>query len=91
MSANSNQSVESLTNWLVERIAAELKVSPDAISVDESFSNLGMSSLQTLLVTEDLSAHMRVDDLGASLFWDYPTIQKLANHLVAAGQGASGA
>jgi acyl carrier protein len=90
MSEQSRRNVDDLMNWLVDRIAAELQTPAEKISVEESFSNLGMTSLQTLLVTGDLGEHLGVEELEPSLFWDYPTIQKLADHLVAQRQSVAG-
>jgi hypothetical protein len=81
------QDMDAIVAWLVDRIASELKVAPETISVDEAFANLGLSSLQILLVTGDLGEYLGIDDMEVSLFWNYPTILKLADHLVGLPRG----
>jgi acyl carrier protein len=73
--------VETIANWLASRIAAETKQAPEAIALDEPFAKLGLDSLKTLIVSRDLGEFLGLEELQPSLFWDYPTITKLAEHL----------
>jgi acyl carrier protein len=81
MAENRSYSVDAITGWLVDRVASELKVAPETISLDESFSNIGLNSLNTLIITGELGEFLGFEELNPSLLWDYPTIQKLAEHL----------
>ena len=74
-------SLDTIIDWLVERIARERKVAPDSIALDEAFFNIGLNSLQTLLISTELGEFLGMEEFNPSLFWDYPTIQKLAAHL----------
>jgi len=85
-SGSTGHSAEAIEEWLVERVAKELKIPPHTVSVDQTFSNLGMNSLQTLIVAGDLGEFLGIEELEGSLLWDYPTILKLAEHLVASRQ-----
>jgi acyl carrier protein len=87
----SDQCVDAISGWLVDRIAREMNVAPETVSLDETFSNLGLNSIKTLIITGNLGEFLGAEELNPSLFWDYPTIQKLAEHLTGVVKGAAGA
>ncbi len=89
MSEIQTRSVDSVVDWLVDIIARERRVALDTISPDETFANLGLNSLQILIITEELADFLGVEHLDASLLWDYPTIVKLAEHLIGSGAGVT--
>ena len=75
--------VTEIQSWLVSYIAAQLKVAPDKIPVDEQFVNLGLSSRQAITLTGDLEEFLdRPTD--PALAWEYPTIRQLAQYLAQA-------
>ena len=76
-----HKDADRLISWLVDRIAHELRVAPETIGLDEAFFNIGLNSLQTLIISQELSEFVGDKELSPSLFWDYPTIHKLAAHL----------
>lgn len=80
---------DAITEWLVEHVARELKLAPDSISVDEAFFDLGLNSLNTLIVSGELGEFLGCEDFNPTLFWDYPTIRKLAEHLAAPAVAAA--
>lgn len=90
MAETSDYRVDAISAWLVDRIASEMNVEPETISLDETFSNLGLDSLKTLVITAKLGEFLGAEELNPALLWDYPTIQKLAEHLTGLVQGTAG-
>ena len=81
--------VDTIAVWLSNRIAEELKAAPELISPDETFHNVGLNSLNTLIVSGDLAEFLGLDEFNPSMFWDYPTIGKLSQHVFELLQGAT--
>jgi acyl carrier protein len=75
------RSFEEIVDWLVDRIAKEMKVAPNELILDETFFNIGMNSLSTLIISGELAEFLELEEFNPSMFWDYPSIQKLAEHL----------
>ena len=90
MAGTSDYGTDAISAWLVDRIASEMNVEPETISLDETFSNLGLDSLKTLIITAKLGEFLGAEELKPALLWDYPTIQKLAEHLTGSVQGPAG-
>ena len=90
MAGISDYGTDAISAWLVDRIASEMNVEPETISLDETFSNLGLDSLKTLVITAKLGEFLGAEELNPALLWDYPTIQKLAEHLTGLVQGTAG-
>lgn len=74
-------SAEEISDWLVQRIATERNMEPEAVPLDEAFFSIGLNSLDTLLINNDLSDFLGLEELSPSLFWDYPSIEKLSAYL----------
>jgi acyl carrier protein len=72
---------DSISAWLVERLAKELGLRPDEIALDAPFSSLGLSSRQAVSLTGELEDYLGGREIDPSLLWDYPTIQKVARYL----------
>lgn len=89
MTEPESYSVDAICDWLVARIATELKIAPEAVPLDEAFFNIGLNSLNTLIISTELSEFLNVDELNPTLFWDYPSIQKLSEHLAESLAGAA--
>ena len=79
--------VDTLTEWLIDRIAQEMEISPEEVSVDATFDDLGMNSLKVLILANDLAEFLKIEEVPQPLFFNYPTIQKLAEHLIVEGRG----
>jgi acyl carrier protein len=90
MAGTSDYGTDAISAWLVDRIASEMNIEPETISLDETFSNLGLDSLKTLVITAKLGEFLGAEELNPALLWDYPTIQKLAEHLTGLVQGTAG-
>jgi 8-amino-7-oxononanoate synthase len=81
--------VDALAEWLIDRIAQEMEISPEEVSVDATFDDLGMNSLKVLIVANDLAEFLKVEEVPQPLFFNYPTIQRLAEHLIGEGRGTA--
>jgi acyl carrier protein len=73
--------VETLQAWMVTRLAEELKLAPAEINIRIPLVNYGLDSIVAFTLTGELADRLG-RDLPATLFWDYPTIEILARHLV---------
>ena len=73
--------VQEIEDWLASRIARELNVDADSLALDRPFYDLGLNSINTLVINGDMVEFLGCGELSPSLFWDYPTIAKLAEHL----------
>lgn len=81
-------SAESIRDWLVERVAAQLRIDPTEVSLDEPLTGQGIDSMQFVVIVGELE-----DWLGCR-FADnplvkYPTIRSVADFLarqIAAGR-----
>lgn len=75
------RNIDEIAGWLANRIATEMKVAPETIPPDETFYNIGLNSLNTLIISGELAEYLGLEEFNPSMFWDYPTIEKLAGHL----------
>jgi acyl carrier protein len=66
--------------WLVEEIAALVRVPPNEIDVHEPFVRYGVGSAQALELAAKLEDWIGFS-LSPTLIWDYPSIDHLARHL----------
>jgi acyl carrier protein len=75
---------QEIQDWLVVHLARLVKCSPEQMDVTASFDRLGLDSATAVGVTLDLE-----DWLGRTveptIFYDYPTIQRLAAQLARTG------
>jgi acyl carrier protein len=81
MSKTGSYDADTLIDWLVEHIARQLKLVPDGIPLNAAFFDIGLNSLDTLIISSELGEFLGFGEFNPSLFWDYPTVQKLAEHL----------
>jgi acyl transferase domain-containing protein/acyl carrier protein len=71
---------DNLEAWLVQRIAATVKLPANAIDVNETFSSFGLDSLKVATLAGELEAAADVTLDPTDLF-EHPTISELINHL----------
>lgn len=69
--------VETLKNWLVQNIAEQCDLDPSEIDVHKPLTNYGLDSIIAFTVVGDLEDHLEIE-LPATLLWDYPTIEAVA-------------
>jgi|SRR5215213_10451912 len=73
---------EAIQAWLVSHVSEALKVSTAEIDACVPFANYGMSSMAAVSLSGDLEDWLG-RPLPATIMWDYPTINALAEHLAA--------
>ncbi|MBD2364814.1 AMP-binding protein [Anabaena minutissima FACHB-250] len=71
---------EKIQNWLVTHLALSLKLPPDEIDTQESFAHYGLDSSVAVSMTSDLGEWLGWE-LDPTLFWEFPSIAALAQHL----------
>jgi polyketide synthase PksL len=71
-------SCEQLVTHLSEKLAAMMEI--EAVSPEESLSDLGLDSINSIQYFKELSVELTVD-ISPSLTFRYPTISKLAKYL----------
>lgn len=72
--------VEVLQAWMVARVSEELNLPPREIDARESLLVYGLNSIIAFGLTGELADRLNCE-LPATLFWDWPTLEALANHL----------
>jgi acyl carrier protein len=73
-------SADTLKTWLLAWLANEQRVGQETIDPGESFLSYGVDSVQAMSLVGDLETALG-RRLPATLVWDYPTIDALAEHL----------
>lgn len=73
---------DEIARWMAERLAEELDVPADAVDPTVPFAALGVTSIVGVSLAGELADELAME-VPATLFWDYPTIEKLAEHLAA--------
>jgi acyl carrier protein len=71
---------EEIRNWIKTKLAAELQVEPVVIDVTQPFTSFGIDSIAIFTLTGDLAEWLG-RDLRATLLWEFPNIESLAEHL----------
>jgi acyl carrier protein len=75
------QSEEGMRAWLVQRIAAYVRKTPEAIQPDQPFAEYGLDSVYALTLTGDIEDQLGIY-LPPTAMWDYPTVDALVGLLV---------
>jgi acyl carrier protein len=71
---------EQIASWLREKLARALKIREEAIDGNAPFSDYGLDSATEISLVGELNELLGAD-LDPELFWDYPTIEELSDHL----------
>jgi len=69
-----------ILNALKEEIARETGLPVSNIGEDASFYSLGLDSISSVFVLDELEKKLGIE-LNPVLFWDYPTVRLLADHI----------
>ncbi|WP_159025668.1 non-ribosomal peptide synthetase/type I polyketide synthase [Aquimarina sp. Aq78] len=77
---DSSQKTNELIKWLQEQIAQELNLTPSRININRSFAELGMTSIQGIRLSGELSRYLN-RDVYPTLIYSYSNIVDLAIHL----------
>ena len=65
---------------LKEEIASESGIPASEISDTASFFELGLNSISAVFILDVLEKKLKVD-MNPLFFWDYPTVELLADYL----------
>lgn len=79
-SGSAGHTIESLTTWLVDRVAIYLQREPGEIDPNEPLAEYGMDSVAALSLCGDVEEDFDLV-LEPTVAWDYPTAAALAEHL----------
>ncbi|HEY9646601.1 MAG TPA: acyl carrier protein [Chroococcidiopsis sp.] len=74
-------SVEAIQTWLVNQLSKQLSIPAKNVKIDEPLTRYGLDSIDSVTVVGDLEDWLG-QELPSTLLWDYPTIEKAAQHLV---------
>ena len=69
-----------IREWLIQRIASQVEVSPAEIDVHQPFARSGMDSVALVQVSGELEECLG-HEVSPTLLFSYPTIASLADHL----------
>ena len=69
-----------IETWMTANLALFLKIPTDEIDLLEPFSHYGLDSSIAVSLADELS-HWLGHELDPTLFWEYPSIEALAQHL----------
>jgi len=76
-----NRSESEIIDWIAVRVANELSIAPGEVDLNQDLTTFGLDSIAVFTLTGDLAEWLD-RDLRATLLWEFPTIQLLAQHLV---------
>ena len=71
---------EAIQTWLISHLALYLNIPPDEIDIQEPFTAYGLDSAVAVSMTGELGQWIGCD-LAIILFWEYPSIETLAQYL----------
>jgi acyl carrier protein len=74
------QSAEAIQVWMIARVTATANVDAAELDARLPFTDYGLDSIAVFTLTGDLAEWLDCD-LPATLLWEYPTIESLAQHL----------
>jgi polyketide synthase 13 len=72
-----------IESWIVSYLAKELAVPAAQIALDETLTDLGLTSRQAVFMTGELEDYTG-RPVDPAIAWEHPTIRKLAAHLALA-------
>jgi acyl carrier protein len=79
---------EVIQAWLVERVAARLRIPASEIDAKEPLAYYGLESTLAVSLTEELGKKLGVR-LEPLIFWEYPSIQELSAYLISLSRPGS--
>lgn len=69
-----------IKHWLITRLAQLLEVAPGTLDIHTPFANYGLASFEAVSLAGELESWLG-KSLPETLFYDYPTIDRLAHFL----------
>ncbi|MFI9815033.1 acyl carrier protein [Saccharothrix variisporea] len=80
--------VETVQEWLVEKIATRLGVAPDQVDTGQYFDEFDLDSTEALVLSGELENWLGFE-LETTALWYHPTIADLARYIVQERSGDS--
>jgi len=74
-----------IENWLAAYVAKAMKIDLSEIDTRKTFEHYGMGSLEAVSLISELEDWLG-RPLDATLMWDYPAIESLAQYLTTAAR-----
>lgn len=74
------KTAQEIREYLVAAFATAMKVPPASIDVDSPVESLGLTSLVGFSMSSDFGKWLG-SPVPPTLFWDFPTIGAIADHL----------
>ena len=74
------KSAEAICAWMVDYLAAQLKVAPASLDVTVALDEYGVDSATAVRMMGDLEDYIGCE-LSPSLPYEFPTIEALSGHL----------
>jgi acyl carrier protein len=74
------RSTGDIVNWLVTEVAKLTRLPREQVRVDEPLANYLFDSRDALNLAADLETWLGIE-MSASLIWDHPTIEAIAEHV----------
>ncbi|CEG55811.1 alpha/beta fold hydrolase [Legionella fallonii] len=72
-----------LRAWLINKIAVRSQIKPESVDCNQAFTEFGIDSLELVGIVDELEKFLNKKiDLG--LFWDFPTINMIADYFATA-------
>lgn len=78
-----------VSDWLVVRLAAVLRMNSKLMDRDELFANFGLDSSVAIAITGELQDWLNIQ-IDPTVFWEYPSINQMSDHLFAILSKAKG-
>lgn len=75
-----NFSRDNIEQWLINELAARLRLRVEDLSMKEPFSQYGLDSAEAVILAGDLSKLLN-QELEPTIFWNYPTIEQLSDFI----------
>jgi len=82
--------VQSVQEWLVDKLAQRLNVEPSSIGVEQYFDEFNLDSTEALILAGELENWLGFE-LEATALWYHPTVASLAEYIVEEHASRAGA
>ena len=73
--------LESVQEWLVDKLAQRLNVEPSSLDVNQYFDELDLDSTEALILAGELENWLGFE-LETTALWYHPTVASLAQYIV---------
>lgn len=75
-----NDAKDNIQTFIIQELSVLLNIDTSKVDPDIEFLNLGIDSLAGLSLMTKLENLLKME-LDPLIFWDYPTIEQLSQHL----------